>query len=176
MAYQAEKFKYRYPSDPSITTYFTLGNHDYLAESLCPRVRPILESRNDFKILGYCVVFVMWHGHIISIKHHVKGFDLRLPKKAEELSFKGHSHFYHIKSPRDNKCERVFIPAMCDDPGVVGEEQKFIKKNKLKTTPGFLTAEDFGECILITYFSFKYGTVIREDEYIKPITKKLIIK
>ena len=172
---QAQRFIDKYPSDPSITTYGIYGNHDYDSIMIDEDVKRILESRSDFKTLGFKKAYILWHGHIISLQHDIKNFKLSLPLESEYLSFKGHSHVYHVKKVPGRKGERIYVPASCDDDLGYSSEESFVKKNNLNFTPGFLTAEHFRQYIIVTYFSFKYGTIIREDEFIKP-KKKLIIK
>jgi len=173
---QAQNFIDRYPSDPTIMTYGVYGNHDYKAINNDEFVKNVLESRNDIVMMGFKKVYILWRGYIISLQHNIDSFPLCLPMKGEYLSFKGHSHFYHVRPKSCGLCERVYLPALCDEAPKNKQALKYIQKHNLQTTPCFVTAEDYDNCILISYFSFKYGTIVREDEYIKEKTKKLIIK
>lgn len=173
---QAEKFINRYPRDRNITTYGVYGNHDLQAINIDKTVRKILESRNDFKTLGFKKVFLLWRKHIISMQHEIDDFKLCLPTNMDCLSFKGHHHSYHVKTVNGKPGERIYIPTLSDSAPTDKRALDSIANIGLKITPGFVTAEDYPECILVTYFSFKYGTIVREDEFIKPKTKKLNIK
>ena len=173
---QAENFVDYYPFETNIMTYGIYGNHDYHAIIHSKKVRPILESREDIKILGFKKAYILWNGHIISLQHSIDEFCLNLPIDVDLLSFGGHSHFYHIRKEEYGKCERIYIPAMCDyipDPCIIYSIEK-----KLKTPhPGFLTSECYDDYILTTYYSFKNGNIVKENECIKNTkNKKLIIK
>ena len=172
---QAECFVDYYPFEPNIMTYGIYGNHDHYAIEHDKKVRAILESREDIQVLGFKKAFILWNGYVISLQHEIDDFCLKLPVDIDFLSFGGHSHYYHIRKKQGMKCERIYMPAMCDfipDPSM-----KMSKKSGIKTAPGFLTSEFFGDYILTTYYTFKNGTIVRENECIKETkTKKLIIK
>ena len=154
-------------------TYGIYGNHDYFAIKHNERVRDVLESRPDIQILGFKKAYILWHGYVISLQHSIEDFCLILPIDIDFLSFGGHSHFYHIREKQGGKCERIYTPAMCD---YIPNPSKTLAENKnLVPAPGFLTAENYPDYVLVTYFSFKYNTIVREDEFIKPKSKKLII-
>lgn len=173
---QAQKFIDKYPKDPNITTYGVYGNHDLQAININENVRKILESRSDFKTLGFKKAYILWRGHIISIQHDINDFKLCLPTNLDYLSFKGHHHSYHVKKVTGKPGERVYVPTLSDAGPADKRVLKSIEESGLKVTPGFVTAEDYPECTLVTYFTFKYGTIVREDEFIKPKSKKLIIE
>lgn len=166
---QAQRFIDKYPRDPSITTYGVYGNHDLQAINVDETVKKILESRSDFKTLGFKKVFLLWRGHIIGIQHDINDFKLCLPTKLDYFSFKGHHHSFHVKKVTGKPGERIYVPTLSDS----GPSDKRLVESNM---PGFVTAEDYPDCTLVTYFAFKYGTIVREDEFIKPKSKKLIIE
>ena len=85
------------------------------------------------------------------------------------MSFKGHSHYYHIKVKTDGKGERIFIPAMCDDP-VINLSNRELDKNA--TRPGFLTAEIFDDNIVVVHYSFINNKIEKKNEFKKVLVKK----
>lgn len=171
---QAQNFVDYYPYDPNITTYGTYGNHDYYAIKNNEKVRKVLESRPDIQMLGFKKVYINWQDFIISVHHEIERFCLILPVSVDFLSFGGHSHFYHIRESHDGKCERIYMPAMCDM--IPSKNLKDFYGENINTKPGFLTSEFFGDYNLTTCYSFRNGTIVKDAEYIKPKTKKLIIK
>ena len=162
---QANYFINRYPFDNSINTYALLGNHDYLAISRNEKIRDIMCSRNDINILGFKKAYLKWCGNVISLQHEIEKFKLNLPINAEYISFKGHSHFYHISEKKNMKNERIYIPAMCNDPVCY-------TTNKVLVKPGFLTAEIDGGNIVIINYSFTSGGIVKENEYKKILKRK----
>lgn len=165
---QANHFINTYPFDSSIVTYALLGNHDYLAINKKEIIRNILSSRDDITILGFKKAYLKWFQNVISLQHEIENYKLNLPMNAEYISFKGHSHFYHIREKKKGKNERIYIPAMCDDPNCC----KFTKDGILR--PGFLTAEiDNGNIIVINY-SFTSSGIVKENEFKKVLKKKII--
>ena len=168
---QADYFISRYPFDNNINTYAILGNHDYLAINKNQRIRDILNSRNDINMLGFKKAYLKWCGYIISLQHDIEKFKLNLPINAEYISFKGHSHFYHISEKKKGKNERIYIPPMCSDPVY------FVSNPQLKNgivRPGFLTAEIDDDIIVITNYLFSSGEIIKENEFTKVLEKKII--
>lgn len=166
---QANHFIKIYPFDNSINTYALFGNHDYLAINKNQNVRDILSSRNDINVLGFKKAYLKWCGNTISLQHEIENFKLNLPIRAEYLSFKGHSHFYHVREKREGKNERIYIPSMCDDPVC------YISNPRLKDIimkPGFLTAEIINGSIVVTNYSFVDGSIVKENEFQKVLTRK----
>ncbi|MBQ9072699.1 MAG: metallophosphoesterase [Bacilli bacterium] len=166
---QADYFISRYPFDNNINTYAILGNHDYLAINKNQRIRDILNSRNDINMLGFKKVYLKWCGHIISLQHDIENFKLNLPINAEYLSFKGHSHFYHIKEKKKGKNERIYIPPMCSDP-VYYVSNPQVQDRMVK--PGFLTAEVDETDIIVTNYSFAHGEIVKQNEFKKILKRK----
>lgn len=166
---QADYFINRYPFDNNINTYALLGNHDYLAINKNEKVRDILCSRNDINMLGFKKAYLKWCGNIISLQHDIKNFKLNLPINAECLSFKGHSHFYHIVEKKNGKNERIYIPPMCSYPVYCVSNQQH-QGGIVK--PGFLTAEVYGNSIIVTNYSFTYGNIVKENEFIRVLKRK----
>ena len=163
---QADYFINKYPFDSTITTYALLGNHDYLAIKQNSKVMNTLSCRKDVKILGYKKVYLNWCKNVISLHHKIDDFKLNLPVYAEHLSFKGHSHFYHIKEKDDRK---VYIPALCDDESP--KTNLYLCEKKLDYKPGFLTAEIDNEVIIVNRYSIKNNIISKENEYIKSLKK-----
>lgn len=166
---QANYFINTYPSDNSINTYAIFGNHDYLAINQNEIVRDIMCSRNDINILGFKKSYFNWCENIISLQHDIDKYKLNLPSNAECISFKGHAHFYHIKEDKDRKKEKIYIPPMCDDP-VYYISNSHLKDKKVQ--PGFLVAEIDNGNIIITNYSFIYGNIVKENEFVKVLTRK----
>ena len=166
---QAEYFINEYPFDENIKTYALLGNHDYRAINKHPFVKGILSSRDDINILDLKKSFINWDGNIISLQHTIDSYKLRLPYTIECLCFKGHSHYYHIRKKTCGKSERIFIPAMCDDP-VINLSNTELDKNA--TRPGFLTAEIFDDNIVVVHYSFINNKIEKKNEFKKVLVKK----
>lgn len=165
---QADYFINTYPSDNSITTYALFGNHDYLAIEKNEEIKNILSSRNDINILGFKKAYLKWHENIISLQHEIDKFKLNLPTRADILSFRGHSHFYHIREPKNGQCEKIYIPPMCDDPVFYlsnPNPEEGIGK------PGFLTAEIDGDNIIVICYSFDSSKIVKESEFQKVLTR-----
>lgn len=165
---QADYFVRRYPSDNGVITYALLGNHDYLAININGKIRRILQSRNDINILGYKKTYIKWCGNIISLQHEIDKFKLSLPVNAECLSFKGHSHFYHVVEKSNRQFEKIYIPAMCFDPVYYMSNPQFKEKD---VRPGFLVAEIDAGDILVTNYSFASKEIVRENEYKKVLKR-----
>lgn len=165
---QANYFINVYPLDNNIKTYALLGNHDYLAITKYEEIRDIFSSRNDITVLGFKKSYLNWCKNIISLQHEIEKYKLNLPTCADLLSFRGHSHFYHIKEMKNGKCEKIYIPPMCDDP-------VFYLSNPNPEDgigkPGFLTAEIDGNNIVVIYYSFASKKIIKENEFIKVLKK-----
>ena len=162
---QAYYFINNFPTDSNITTYAIFGNHDYLAINENETVRDILCSRKDINILGFKKAYLKWCRNVISLQHDIKKYKLRLPVNADYLSFKGHSHYYHIEEKHDEKCERVYIPSLSDDP--TPYTSTYIQENNIDIKPGFLTAEIADNGIIVYYYSFNDRKIIKEKEFIK---------
>lgn len=66
---------------------------------------------------------------------------------------------------------------MCDDPvSIIGSSSTYNRKKKYdfySTKPGFLIAEMFDDEVVITYYSFEYGDIVRQDEYVKTLKKTI---
>ncbi len=166
---QANYFINKYPCDKSINTFALFGNHDYLAINENETIRDILCSRNDINMLGFKKAYLKWCGNIISLQHDIENFKLNLPFNAEYISFKGHSHFYHIKEKANGKSEKIYIPPMCDDPVY------YVSNPQLKDVivkPGFLTAEIIDNNIVIINYSFTSNGLIKENEFQKVLKRK----
>ena len=166
---QADHFIEVYPSDNSINTYALLGNHDYSAIDKSEMVRKILCSRNDINILGFKKEFLKWCGVTISLHHEIERFKLSLPFRTEFLSFVGHSHFYYIKGRKNGQCEKIYIPPMCDDP-TFSLANRHLEDRIFK--PGFLTAEIVNDCVVVIYYSFNSGKIVKENEFQKVLKRK----
>lgn len=167
---QANYFINRYPFDNSINTYAIFGNHDYLAINRNEEVRDILYSRNDINILGFKKVYFKWCGNTISLQHSIDNFKLNLPWNAECISFKGDSHFYHIKDKRQGKSERIFIPSLCSEE-IYYRSRPNIKIEDRVVKPGFLTAEIDGGNIVVINYSFVGSEIVKENEFKKVLRK-----
>lgn len=167
---QADYFINEYPFDENIKTYALLGNHDYRAINKHPFIRDVLSSRDDINILDFKKSFINWDGNVISLQHTIDSYKLRFPSTVECLCFKGHSHYYHIKKKQHGKSERIFIPAMCDDP-VVNLSNAQLDRNA--TRPGFLTAEIYDNSIVVIHYSFINGKIEKENEFKKVLVKKI---
>ena len=161
---QANYFINSYPFDNSINTYAVFGNHDYLAINRNEKIRDILCSRNDINILGFKKAYLNWCSNVISLQHEIEKFKLNLPINAEYISFKGHSHFYHIREKKNRKNERVYIPSMCNDPVCY-------TTNNILVKPGFLTAEIDGDGIVIINYSFTSEGIVKDNEFKKVLKK-----
>ena len=166
---QAEYFVNKFPFDKSINTYALLGNHDYSAINIRRKTIDILSSRNDINVLGLKKSFINWKGSIISIEHKIDNYRLLLPVGAENISFRGNSHFYHIHDKNGRKNEEIYIPALCDDNVPLLSSRKYLIKNKLVPKPGFLTAEIIDNNIEIVNYSINKGNIKKEKEYIKKL-------
>lgn len=169
---QAEYFINRYPFDNGIKTYAILGNHDYSAINENEVVRDILCSRKDINVLGFRKAYLKWCETVISLQHEIEKFKLNLPINAEYISFKGHSHFYHIREKKNRKNERIYIPSMCEIPSGL-KNHLYIKENNIIVKPGFLTAEIDGSNIVIINYSFTAGKIIKENEFTKVLKRKI---
>lgn len=170
---QANYFIERFPYDNTIKTLAVLGNHDYLAINKDEIVKDILNSRDDITILGFKKVFINWCGLIISLQHDVIPIKLDLPFRIDFMSFKGHSHFYHIKKRRNGKCEGVFLPSMCNNKvnsytlGIYSYDKDRLLR------PGFVTAEMYHSEVVVTHYSFVNNEIIRESDYSKTLKRKI---
>ena len=162
---QANYFINRYPFDSNIDTYAIFGNHDYSAINRNEKVRDILCSRDDINVLGFKKAYLKWCGNVISLQHEIERFKLNLPISAEYISFKGHSHFYHVGEKKNRKSERIYIPAMCTDPICY-------TTNNITIKPGFLTAEIDGDNIVIINYSFTSSGIVKENEFKKVLKIK----
>ena len=167
---QVNYFINNYPSDDKISTLALLGNHDYLAIKEDEMIRNILSSRKDINILGFKKVYLNWCKNIISLQHNIKSYKLSLPNDVEEISFKGHSHFYHIKENTNEKYERIYIPSMCDDPIPYISSNPNINENVV-IKPGFLLAQIEDNNIIVNNYSFMLGEVVKENEFVKTLKK-----
>ena len=163
---QANYFINIYPFDNDIKTYTLLGNHDYLAINQCEMIRDILDSRNDIDILGFKKAYLKWLENVISLQHDIEPFKLNLPLNAEIISFKGHSHFYHIRERKNGINERVYIPCMCDPLST-----NYLNGIEGTDKPGFLTAEIDDSSIIVNNYSFCDKKIIKENEFIKVLKK-----
>lgn len=168
---QANYFIERYPSDNSINTYAILGNHDFLAINKDKKVKDILSSRDDINILGFKKSYFDWCGTIISLKHEIEKYKLLLPSHAEYLSFKGHSHFYHIAQEKKGKSEKIYIPSMCNDPLPYLSSKMYLNMNNIKVRPGFLVAKMDNENMIIDNYSFTHKRIVKENELVKVLKK-----
>ena len=164
---QANYFINKYPFDNSIVTYAIYGNHDYSAINENENVKNILSSRNDINILGFKKVFFNWCGTTISLQHNIENFKLMLPSHLECISFKGHSHFYHTREEKNGKGEKIYIPAMCNDPIPYISSSLYLEANDMNAKPGFLLAEIYDENIIITNYSFSSKIITKENEFVK---------
>ena len=165
---QVDYFINTYPSDNDINTYALLGNHDYLAIYKNEEIKDIFSSRNDINVLGFKKAYLNWCKNIISLQHEIEKFKLNLPTRADIISFRGHSHFYHIRDMKNGQCEKIYIPPMCDDP-------VFYLSNPNSEDgigkPGFLTAEIDDNNIVVIYYSIASKKIIKENEFIKVLKK-----
>lgn len=168
---QANYFIREYPHDSSITTHALFGNHDYISIDRNPEVRDILSSRSDIKTLGFKKAYIKWNGNVISLQHEIEKYKLNIPINAEYLSFKGHSHFYHIRERKGTKCERIYIPAMCDAP-ITSVVKNQVKRSDVVMKPGFLTAEIDDDRIIVSDYSFNQHGVMKEHEFQKVLKRK----
>ena len=166
---QANHFIKIYPFDNSINTYALLGNHDYLAINRNQKIRDILSSRNDVNVLGFKKSYLKWCGNTISLQHEIENFKLNLPIRAEYISFKGHSHFYHVREKAKGKTERIYIPPLCDDPVCCISNPQF---RDVIVKPGFLTAEIADDSIVVINYSFTSGEIVKENEFQKVLKRK----
>ena len=170
---QANYFVERYPHDDEITTHALFGNHDFLAITRNPEVGEVLKSRQDVLPLGYKKAYINLNGTIISLQHEIEDYKLCLPLKGEYISFKGHSHFYHIREPKQNKNERIFIPALCNDKVYLASTTPRSTFNDANYKPGFLLVEVDDTSINVTNYTFTQNIIIRENEFQKTLTKKV---
>ena len=170
---QATHFVERYPSDKSIINYALLGNHDLQAAKEDKEVMEILSSRDDINLLGFKKAYFKWCQSIISLQHEIEEYKLFLPTSAEYLCFRGHSHFYHIREKKRGKNERIFIPAMCDNPMQNLANNSYVKSQKIIVKPGFLIAQIDDSSIVVSNYAFDDGKIIRENEYEKALKRKL---
>lgn len=168
---QATYFINRYPFDNSISTYALLGNHDFSAISENEIVRDILNSRKDINILGFKKAYLKWCGIVISLQHEIEKFKLNFPINAEYISFKGHSHFYHVQEKKNWKNERIYIPSMCNISRCVNSNPQ-IKTKNIIVKPGFLIAEIDDSNIIVNNYSFIGKEIIKEKEFIKALKRK----
>lgn len=175
---QANRFNEVYPVIDGVRTIGIYGNHDYGAIMNNPEVEFILSSRKDIEILGYRKAFINWNGVTVSLTHEIKDYKIYLPSISETilLSFKGHSHIFGVTKVRRDD-ETIFIPAMCDDPvSIIGSSSTYNRKKKYdfySTKPGFLIAEMFDDVVVITYYAFEYGDIVRQDEYVKTLKRTI---
>lgn len=168
---QAKYFINKYPHDDNIVTYAILGNHDYNAICQDEEVRDILDSREDINLLGYKKAYLEWLGKRISIRHNIENYKLQLPSfYSDYLSFRGHSHFYHVGAKKQGKSEVINIPALCDEP--VREKIKDDLLSIYMTEPGFLEATRDGNTICVEFNAFVNGKIVKKDEFTKVLTKK----
>ena len=128
-----------------------------------------MNSRDDINILGFKKAYFKWCGNIISLQHDIKNFKLNLPIGAEYLSFKGHSHFYHIVEKKNGKNEKIYISPMCNVPDYYLSNPHLQDK---MGKPGFLTAEFDDNNIVVTNYLFSCGKIIKENEFKKVLKRK----
>ena len=98
------------------------------------------------------------------MQHDIENFKLNLPIRAEYISFRGHSHFYHVRKNR-----RIYIPALCDS-SIYYRSNPYLKTDIVK--PGFLTAEIDDDNIVIINYSFTSVGIVKENEYTKVLKRK----
>ena len=170
---QANYFIEKYPHDDEITTHALFGNHDFLAITRNPEVGEVLKSREDVLPLGYKKAYINLNGTIISLQHEIEDYKLCLPLKGEYISFKGHSHFYHIREQKQMKNERIFIPALCNDKVYLASTTPKTSFNNANFKPGFLLVEVDDTSINVTNYTFTQNIIIRENEFQKTLTKKV---
>lgn len=169
---QAYYFIYNYPHDKSIKTYALLGNHDYSAININAKVRDTLDSRDDIDILGFKKIYFKWSDCLISLAHEIDDYKVQLPVRAEYLSFKGHSHYYHINKKDHGKCERIYIPSLSDNPIPSFSNIPYLKDNSIIVKPGFLTAEMYNDGIEVVNYSIDDNKITVENEFVKTFKKK----
>lgn len=166
---QLKCFLENYPRDKEIKTHALLGNHDYLAISHKGRIYYDLNSRDDIEILGSKKAFVDWHGFNIGLQHNIEKYKLFFPGEFhEDYNFRGHSHYYFIKEYEGQY--HIHVPALCDDPTYLLSRKNEIEDKKI-FRPGFLTAEKYDDCIVITNYYFDENNyIVRDSE--RPLVKK----
>lgn len=160
---QIEYFLNRYPSDKNITTYAVLGNHDYLAIKPKSLRYHTLNSRKDINIMGLKKVFANWDESNIGLQHNIEKYKLLLSNGFhEDFCFKGHSHYFLIKEFEGQY--HVHVPALCNDPSYYMTNQNGIDSSLFR--PGFLTAEMFDDCMVVTNYYFDNNNqIIKGNEH-----------
>ena len=161
---QVEYFNEVYPKDKNIVTYAICGNHEYSAFLKNEALIKTLFSRDDVNMLDFKIAYLNWRGNIIKLKHHISNYPVWISPWKSEVCFKGHSHFYHTNTYKE-KTPNIHIPALCEDPCPLSTARKYIKKYKLNTSPGFLTAELVNGAIVVDFYSIKNNHAVREHRF-----------
>lgn len=149
--YQAIKAIEDYPLTSTISTYILLGNHDVHAINKNNEVLDILQSREDFHILGPKRAYLKWQDNLISLSHKIDKFHLLIPNLQSLICFAGHRHRLVLEE------SKVYLPSLSDDR----------KGPKNESIPGFIVATIIQNEIILEYHTFE------EKEKILTYTKKI---
>ena len=162
---QLEFFLENYPHDKGIITFALLGNHDYSAINDCEKIYYDLNLRDDVNILGSKSASINWNGLNMGLKHKIDEYRLNfLGSFQNDLTFKGHSHYFRYR----NGGNIIHVPSLCNDPSYA---KAFKSKGKRFFEPGFLTAEMFDDCVVITNYYFdNNNSIVKGSEH--PLIKK----
>lgn len=101
----------------------------------------------------------------MGLKHKIDEYRLNfLGSFQNDLTFKGHSHYFRYR----NEGNIIHVPSLCNDPSYA---KAFKSKDKSFFEPGFLTAEMFDDCVVITNYYFdNNNSIVKGSEH--PLIKK----
>ena len=137
-----------YPSYSNITTNILLGNHDYYYKE---NLEILLNSRDDFSILGIRKAYINYLNSIITFNHKIDKCDVNILNIFGFINFYGHTHNYCIKE------NSIYLPPLCDNT----------INNSL---PGFLVVSSEECTINIRLYTIENQKIIDND---KVFSKKI---
>ncbi len=105
---QIEHLLTEYPQ--GLDNYILLGNHDYNTVKKDDHYLGMLDSRDDFHIMGIKRAYLSWQGHPISLYHTCDKYKMPVESLDAILYFKGHSHYC---GATQGGC--IHIPTLSDD-------------------------------------------------------------
>ncbi len=141
-----------YPT--GLENYIILGNHDLNTVKKDGHYLEMMDSRDDFHIMGIKRGYLSWQGHPISLYHACKKYRMPIESLETVLNLKGHSHYLTF-----TQSGTISIPTLSDD--------MFEHNHGL---PGFLIGELEDDHLRIDSYYY-YKDALRERP--KILTKRL---
>lgn len=136
-----------YPYDKNIYNRILLGNHDLHIINKNNRVLDILNSRDDFNIIGFRNAFFKWNNYLFGMKHLIKYYNIQIPNIETLINFVGHRH-----SMKVNYNTFVYVPTLSDDYKYYGSVSN--------SEPGFLYVIGDNKKVQVNHY-----TICHESNY-----------